>query len=608
MKKQILFILNFIFVLGLFQADAEEVNFTASVNKRLLTPQETLVLSLTVSGTQKVKPFDLPEIKGLNLVYGPRIASQTQIVNGVVNTKRIFEYGFSSSTEGAFTIPSFEMEIEGKTYRSNPIEIEVKAGASSADSSGADGAEENASSLGKRIFAELALDKKEAVVNEQVILSFRLYRNIAAESLRYDPPVTQGFLEEALGEQRVSRKIVDGVEYEVIEIQKALFPLKTGTLEIPAVRVQGNLLFQSTQKRSGSPFESFFDDPFADSFFGRRYERRPIEVTSNSVTLQVRSLPETGKPDPFSGAVGDFSLTIDVKPKEVAVGDPITVTMMVSGSGNLQSLQAPTLKGDLTKFKTYEPESKTNILSREERIRGEKTFEVVLVPKEIVAETPKIEFSFFNPELQEYETLQQGPFPLTVTPAENGLSLQPVAPLVSEKKSVELLSRDIFYIKNEPGHLRPVAPIFYRQPRFYALFFFPILAYLLLFFWHLKQEKWRLNPSQARFSQADKQARQLLKQAASAAEPKEAFALIEKALIEFLANKTDQPQGAINVNELDLLLNPYSFSVDQIKKIQTILNACEVGRFAGAAKGREGISDLIEKSKQWLEEAQRVFQ
>lgn len=587
---------------------AEEIGFSASVNKRLLGPQEILSLSLTITGVQKVSTPQMPIIEGLNLVYGPSVSSQTQILNGEVRSKRVFEYGFSPTREGKIQIPSFEITIEDKKYQSEPVEIEVKQGAAATSTDSTDAtSKQKVINLKDRIFVKLEVDKTEAVVNEQVILSFKLFRNIPADNLSYDPPVTQGFLEEPLGKQRGYRQIINGIEYEVIEIRKALFPLKSGILEIPAVRVQGTLLFQSQSKnRSKSSFDSFFNDPFSDSFFGRRYIRKPIELLSESVTINVKPLPEADRPDSFSSAVGDFSLDVTAKPQEVAVGDPITLTMVVSGEGNLQNIQSPKLKGDLEVFKMYEPESKTEITSRSEGIQGKKSFDLVLVPKEEVLETPVVEFSFFNPEIQDYETIQRGPFSLKVTPATT--LLQPLQqPLLSEKKSVELLTKDIFYIKSEIGEEPLLKDLFNQRLKIIFVILSPLLFYLGALFIHFKREKLRLDPSLARYSQAGKQARQALKQVSTTMEAKQAFSLIEKVITDYLSSKTGLAQGAINHNELDSLLEKYTFSAEKIEEINQILKACELSQFAGETQEKNSIKEWLSRTKKWLDQAEKQF-
>ncbi len=589
-------------------SSAEEVQFTASVDKRALTTQDTLVLSLTISGTQKVGAPKLPPIEGLNLIYGPAVSSSTRIINGAVSTSRVFQYGFSPTKEGVVIIPGFQIGIKDKQYKSEPIELSVEKATAPTKGAASNGsAEQSTVNISDRIFVEFEADKTEVVLNEQIVLSFRIYFNIPVDGLNYEPPVTQGFLEEPLGKQRSYRKIVKGVEYQVVEIQKALFPLKAGSLEIPAVKAQATLLFKSqAKKRSSSSVDGFFSDPFSDSFFGKRYVRRPVELTADPIKIQVNPLPEEGKPEDFSGAVGDFAIKVSAQPQELSVGDPVTFTMTVTGKGNLKNIQAPTLKGDLDKFKLYEPESKTNILSRQNGIRGEKIFEVVLVPKEEVALTPSVEFSYFNPDLLEYETLKRGPFSLTVNPATTLISQTTSLPL-SQKKSVELLSQDIFYIKTNAGGLKPIGQVEYKKPVFMAGLTLPVVFYLGFLLWVRQREKSLLNPEKVRFSQAGRIARQQLKGAKSIKEDKETMALIEKALVDYLASKTKQSQGAINVNEVNVLLAEKGFSEEEVIQIKTILNACELARFSGGIGQGAQKEELIAQANKWLDRAEKVF-
>jgi len=608
MKKRE-FLIASLFMLFSFVAHAEEIDFTASVNKRVLSTQETLVLTLVVSGAQNVTPPTLEPIVGFNLLYGPSIGSQTQIINGVVNTKRIFEYGFSPSRSGTFTIPSYELSANGRLYKTDPIQVEVKKSVAetkrSQDKTTPQGLSKE--DITKRIFLELVTDKDEVVVNEQVILTFRLYRSIAVDGLKYQPPTTKGFLEEDLGKQRNFRKVIDGLEYEVVELKKALFPVTSGLLEISPAKVQCNILFKtpSRRRRTGDVFDSFFNDAFSDSFFGGRYSRYPASLISDPIKLLVKPLPELGKPVPFSGAVGEFGFSIEVKPSEVAAGDPVTLTMKVTGAGNLKNIKAPTFKGNVDAFKIYEPESKTNILNRKNRIYGEKTFEIVLVPKvEDVQEIPAIEFSYFNPDQSQYRVLSKGPFPLKVLPPQK--LIQPMEPtLTVDKEGVQLLVKDIFYIKTSLGTVQEVKPRYFKQQQFYIGLGFPAAIYFCLLLWSHRQERLRVDTAYARSTHAASQAKQLLKKAQAATTEKEICSLVEKALTNYLSHKTGIPSGSIGMNGLNELLGQKGFEDEDVETLKKLFHECDYGQFAGGAGMQEKAPQLIKEAQMWIQKAEK---
>ena len=118
-------------------------------------------------------------------------------------------------------------------------------------------------------------------------------------------------------------------------------------------------------------------------------------------------LPEEGKPEGFSGAVGKFGFNVSVSPTEVKEGDPITLRMTVNGEGNLTAFEMPSLSSK-DNFKLYDPQiiEKDNI----------KKSEQVIIPNSAeVIQVPKIQFSYFDPDLKRYQTITRGPFPITVT-------------------------------------------------------------------------------------------------------------------------------------------------------------------------------------------------
>ena len=95
------------------------------------------------------------------------------------------------------------------------------------------------------------------------------------------------------------------------------------------------------------------------------------------------------------GAVGNFTLTTDVKPKNAQVGDPLTVTASISGRGNFDRVTAPTLENERG-WHTYPPGS--NFKADDDiGISGTKTFEMVLTPNEPKKAVPPLLFSYFNP-------------------------------------------------------------------------------------------------------------------------------------------------------------------------------------------------------------------
>src|SRR5439155_552973 len=168
--------------------------------------------------------------------------------------------------------------------------------------------------------------------------------------------------------------------------------------------------------RARSPFDLFnLDDPFSDPFFSDPFggvgERTELPIRSESAMLNVKPLPPNAPPN-FSGAVGNFTMTADAKPKTVQVGNPITVTSTITGRGNFDRMNGPALE-DERGWHKYPPSSKFK-QDDDVGMSGEKTFEMVIAPNEKKPAVPPLVFAYFDPVKENYVTLRSTAVPIQV--------------------------------------------------------------------------------------------------------------------------------------------------------------------------------------------------
>lgn len=141
-------------------------------------------------------------------------------------------------------------------------------------------------------------------------------------------------------------------------------------------------------------------------FFGSTWHETPRDVLVTPTTVRVRPLPEAGRPEAFSGAVGRFDMAVQVEPQDVAVGDLVKITTTISGDGYLQSVSPPGPRHG-PGFKIYDPK-------RVEATEGKRVYEQVFIPRTTNAlSIPELSFAFFDPTTERYRTIVRGPFPLT---------------------------------------------------------------------------------------------------------------------------------------------------------------------------------------------------
>ena len=113
-----------------------------------------------------------------------------------------------------------------------------------------------------------------------------------------------------------------------------------------------------TRPKQESTLDDRFGDPFWQNLFGATIPK-DINVTSPAQELTVRELPAEGRPADFHGAIGTFSIASDVSPAKADVGDPLTLRMRVTGSGNFDRVDSSMLD-HLDQWKTYPPKSSFN--------------------------------------------------------------------------------------------------------------------------------------------------------------------------------------------------------------------------------------------------------
>ena len=364
-----------------------------------------------------LEAFDGPsfeEVTGLEIKRLP--GEQTSVgmttVNGRMRQQRTVSLNFEvlATAVGEFTIPAFAVDAGGVRYESKPIEISVAA---------SDGA--------KLLMVRVVGEPSTIYLGQQGVLNLEvLIRpfNDAALGITLDEQsmwslldmqgstwgVFGPALQKMLSENRRPRgelRVVDDEEFLVFSVSKPFDPIAAGTPAVGEIRVRmeyptrlqrGNdFLFQSRLSLAGS---------------------RSMSATPDSTRAIVLPLPEGGRPAGFNGAVGSFEILVVAKPHEVAVGDPITLTMRLTdttGSAELDGLQAPLLAPQSNFASGFrissEPaagtvEGRSKIFTQSIRALGE-----------AVREIPAIEFPYFDPSVGEYKVARSIPIAITVKPS-----------------------------------------------------------------------------------------------------------------------------------------------------------------------------------------------
>ena len=342
------------------------------------------------------------------------------------------------------------------------------------------------------------------------------------------------------------------------------------------------------------------------NIFGQLMNSRHVALASDPVTLQSVPLPAENKPAGFSGAVGNYTLSVTAAPTNIAVGDPVTVTIQIAGKGAVESLTLPEQTG-WQQFKLYPPTSDYQSGDQLD-LSGTKTFKLTAVPESMeVKELPPFAFSFFDPEQNAYRTLTQPAMPLIVRPSAASLP-PPVLAGANTTSDNPPAKQDIVHIKPWLGSVTQLQPPLVARPWFLGLQSVPVLAWLCLLVQRRQQDRLAANPRLRRQRQVERVLRDGLadlRQHAAANESGEFFATLFHLLQERLGERLDLPASAITEAVLDERLLPLGVPDPIIDRLRELFHTCNQARYAPETSTEE-LSSLIPQVEAALDELKNL--
>jgi hypothetical protein len=541
---------------------------TARLDRDTVLLGDTATLSFTFDGTQSADVPVLPDIPGLQTGYTGQ-SSAVNFVNGQMSATLTHNFILRPTQVGEFIIPSISVRAGGKTFTTQALKLRVVRGQAPEPGSAA---EEQQPAL-----LRLVLPKTNVYVGETILLELHLLiRSGIQPAGNFDVPlVINGASVGKLEQGQPRRTLVGSTEFTLYPLSAPLTILKSGPLAVGPL--DGSIVVTVPTRRR-DPFDLF-------GMFNTGMQQRVI-LAAPGQTLNALPLPETGRPASFSGAVGDFRLAFSAGPTNVAVGDPVTVRVQISGRGLLEPVALPEQPA-WREFKTYPPTSRVET-SGPFGLEGVKTFEQVIVPQNTeVREVPAFEFSYFDPEQGRYVTLREPPIPLTVRPSAGG-ALPTIA--MPATGSVETPPpRDIVHIKTRLGRPGAGEP-WLRQPWFLALQGVPVVAFFAALGWRRRADALERNPRLRRQRATQEFLRRSLgelRHYAEAGEAERFFTLLTRILQEAIGERLDLPASGITEAVIDEKLRPQGLAPASADALHELFQLCNQARYAPAGSPRE---------------------
>jgi hypothetical protein len=598
-----IFIAVFGMIAGAQLAHADSPSVTAVLNSSEAALGETVRLEIRVTG---VRSADAPEeIMADGLEIRRTGTSQRIEMNNLnLTSSVVYDYTVMPLRAGRFTIPPQTIRVGNNSLRTPALTLNVAD--SSGRSSGArSGRDTQAAGANNLVFAELIVPSKTAYVGEIVPVQIRMGFDPRVRPRLIQPPeiTGQGFTAQKLQQSAENTETISGRIYEVVTYKTAITAARAGKFEIGPVKAKAQVVIPRRQSaprsRGRSPFDLLDqDDPFSDPFFSNPFsqfgERREVEIKSEPAALEVKPLPPNA-PASFSGAIGNFTMTTDAKPKTVQVGDPITVTNTISGRGNFDRVNAPIIE-DERGWHKYPPSSKFK-QDDEVGLSGTKTFEMVLSPNEKKQGLPLLAFSYFDPVKEQYVTLHSDPIPINVeggaaVASGAGASTTPATAAARAASPVPNANKpqDILYqLTDRPQTTESFAPLYTRNV-FWAAQVFPFLALIGFAGWKIRRA--RINNREAqRIAALQHEATDLMhKLHRNDVSPREYYAEASRVVRVKAALASGNRRIDPNMVDVETAADTFKLNSDSRDRLRRLFEQSDEWQYSGAHNGPGRVS------------------
>jgi hypothetical protein len=584
------FIAVLVFGMYSFCAHAQDGTFTVAADPTRVAAGEQFQVIFTFSGSDvnNVHNLKAPDFNQFVVISGPNQSSSMQWVNGQMSASIAYSYILYARQAGKYTIGMASIEYKGKTLKTESIQIEVTQGKPKQQQQQAG---QSTTDVGDNLLVKAFADKQRVRLGEQLIVTFKLFTRVSVSGYNLaKAPAFDGFWGEDFEmpkQPNQTDEVLNGKKYRSVVLKRtALFATQSGMLKIAPLEVRCVVQVQ-TKRRGNDPFDQFFNDPFF-----QQVQTTNMDVKSNPLTITVDPLPAHA-PSGFSGAIGRFTFNVGVDKHAVKAGDPITLKVIVSGSGNIRlvTLPKPQLPADI---ESYEPKISEDITRDEGIIRGKKTAEYLLIPRNAGQRVVEpIQFVYFDLEKKEYITLRSPRFEFSIEP---GKEFSSTGISIAAKEDVRMLGQDIRFLKLSMGTLHQKNESG-SAGWFIVGMLLPPLAFAGAWFFRKRMEKIYGDMPRLLFETAGREASSRLKKARALLEQgntESYHAEILKALTEYLEHKLRIEKAHFVMDMAVKQLSQHSVKEEVIHSLKTCMERAEYARYAPGSDTTEARKELLD--------------
>ena len=582
MNRYIL-LLQLIVFAGITQVNAQR--FTVNVPSQV-SVGENFRLVYTID-TQNAKDFrigDIPE--ALEIITGPYTSKQTSymMVNGHTtgSSSITFTFILCATKNGVYTIPPAHITANGKRLSSRNAKVKVSG--ESQNTGGAPRMHDDSDNMpdlrdagtpisGKDLFIKVSANKKRVHEQEPILLTYKVYTLVDLTQLEGKMPDLTGFhTQEIPLPQQKSFHIerVNGRPYKCVTwSQYVMYPQMTGKLEIPSITFNGTVI---QQNRNVDPFEAFLNG-------GSGYIEVKRAIKAPGVTIQVDPLPQ--RPSNFSGGVGKFNISAQLNKSEVKANEPITIRVIIGGTGNLKLIKQPQVKFPKD-FDTYDAKITDKTKLTANGVEGNMIYDFLAVPRNQGSYViPPIEFVYYDIEANAYKTVRTQEFKLDIAKGDGNVN--------AAVDYSNLKDKDIHPIKEGEIEIQDINDIFYNSTAYWIILslLFVIFASVLIIF--RKRAIDNADITRLKIKKANRVATRRLKYANTLMlknEHDKFYDEVLRALWGYVGDKLNMPVEQLSKDNIAERLTQKNVDDETTSMFIRAVDECEYNRYApGDTKG-----------------------
>ena len=543
-----------------------QVSFVVKASKKTLGINERLRIDFEMN--EDGDNFVPPSFKGFNVVGGPNQSISNSWINGKRSYSKTYSYFLAPKSQGTFSINQATIEIDDQIYKTTPLKIII----TEAVSKPKDGNSANyVASENVHLIAEVS--KSNPFLNEAITIVYKLYVSndvsITRSWQELDTPKFQDFWSQYIEEKReqqIYETTYQGKPYRYVILKKAvLYPQKTGeltieplTLDVP-IDVQGNT---------------------RDIFGRRRMTRVNRTISAGKRIINVKPLPTEGRPDDFSGAVGNFNFSVSVNKTMLDANEALELKIRTKGIGNLKLFNLPSLTLP-SSLEVYEPVRDNKVAINIKGMNGfiSDTYTIIPQYKGSYPIRP-ISFSYFDVTSSKYKTIisdeivvkvQNGPVPNQLTEVNKSLSTE---------NDLSLTNNQFKYIKTSTKFISINDLVFFKTFKFWCLLSIPFVFIPIIILIGNTRRK-RLNDIEGkRYRIATRLAKKYLSEAKNNIGKQELFYdSLERALHNYLKAKLAIVTSEFSKEKIIELLTDRKVEKNVVSDFEGLLKSCEFARY-----------------------------